>query len=144
MTDDWPDDVEEVETGERGRTEAAADLMDASEGQCLDSVDLKYLLIVNFLARPAAYQKTAMLSLSDKVTSHMVSYAGFSMAGGDYQIGYWDPWGEEQSFLEAGKNIAGVSATKARGPGWTVSAWDLARVLDGIIAVALPGASDAK
>jgi hypothetical protein len=82
--------------------------------------------------------------LSDGVTSHTVKGEGISVEGRTYWIHYSDPAGpgpDLGSFLQKGKNAAGVAAQPVEGiPGhWKITHEELIRVFDSIISSTAPG-----
>jgi len=137
----WPEVVEEV---------AVQDALDPQQ-QTLDEYvavttgadpeDLAYLMVMGLL-EALADGGSCILALSDRVTNHMVNGVGFFIRGRNYRIIFHDPWGPGQSFLQLGKNMAGVAAEPYQGGGFSVSHHELTRVLDSFIGLAKPDKAD--
>ena len=134
---EWPIEPDEVPLTEAPETERAelSDLVQFSQTN-EDELDAKYISVVSLLN--GLQQSPAILALSDEVTNHMVTAIGFSVQERTCKILYHDPWGPERgSFLQKGKNVAGVEAQPAEGQAgcWVVTHLELACVFDGAIVV---------
>jgi hypothetical protein len=131
----WPDAVEEV--GVHDARDPQQQTLDeyVAAPTSADPEDLAYLLVMRLL-EALADGSSCILALSDRVTNHMVSGIGFFVRGRSYRIIFHDSWGPGQSFLQLGKNMAGVAAEPYKGGGFSVSHHELTRVLDSFIGVA--------
>lgn len=139
MNDDdaWPDVVEEAVVRDTREPDPQR-LSDYTEStSSLDPEDLSYLMIMQLLCE-LSKGRPVVLMLSDKVTSHTVAALGFFIEDRSYRIIYHDTWGSAQSFLEYGKNVAGVAAERYEEYNWSVSHHQLSRVLDSYIAPSRP------
>lgn len=133
---DWPDEVEEVASAEPSETESASVAQLSAKSLAEDEEDQRYVYVVGLLA--SLSRGPSILAISDGVTNHCVPSSGIAVQGRTYWIYYQDPWGPERgSFLQKGKNVAGVEAQPVEGtPGcWAVTHEELMRVLDSAIVV---------
>jgi hypothetical protein len=130
--DAWPDVIEEAAVHD-SRDPDARQLNNYSQAAgSVDPEDSSYLMIMQLLQHLDG-ELPVFLTLSDRVTSHTVHATGFFIEDRTYRITYSDPWGY-QSFLEYGKNVAGVAAKRYGEYEWSVSHHELSRVLDSYIA----------
>jgi len=133
---DWPDETEAVDLSESSAVESIPVAELAAKVLDEDVEDRRYINVVDLLHKLP--QGPAILALSDGVTNHYVTSTGFSVEGRIYWIYYQDPWGPKRgSFLQKGKNIAGVEARPVEGkPGaWAITHEEMMRVLDSSIVV---------
>ena len=132
---DWPDAVESGEMREPA-AESIGLAQFVAKSTAEDDEDRKYVNVVGMLHK--LRNGPAILALSDGVTNHCVTSSGISVDGRTYWIYYMDPWGVDRgSFLQKGKNVAGVEARPAEGqPGmWAITHEELIRVLDSAITI---------
>jgi len=131
--DGWPDAIEEVKVHDT-RQAVVKDIADnvthtQPDPTPFDEEDLRYLSILELL-QMLKEGRSAVLSLSDKVTSHVVNAIGFFVRDRSYRIIYADPLGSQSTFLQEGRNVAGVSAEHYGEHAWSVSHHELVCVLD--------------
>jgi hypothetical protein len=136
--DGWPDIIEEVKVRDREHAVVhdLADCVADSQPRPIqfDREDGRYLWILELL-QMMKDGLSPILSLSDSVTSHVVNAVGFFVRDRSYRIVYGDPWGSEATFLQEGRNVAGIAAEHYRQVAWSVSHHELARVLDSAVAI---------
>ena len=135
---EWPEEAEEVESGE---TEAEANVaggLRPPDPPSPDADDERFIWNMGVLTRLRQRGMGAGLAFSDGVTNHVVTCLGILRAEGrQYIIGYLDSWGREGrgTFLEEGKNVAGVKARREEDDGttWSVTHEEFFRVFDKLI-----------
>jgi hypothetical protein len=129
----WPDETEEVAPREPSATESGNIAELAASSLADDEEDRRYVYIVGLLHQLSS---DSSLALSDGVINHVVASTGIAVEGRTYWIYYRDSWGPEGgSFLQKGKNVAGVEARPVEGASgcWAVNHEELMRVLDSAI-----------
>lgn len=134
---EWPDEAEEVEAVEaEAEAVGVAELRPAGAASP-DDDDEQFLRNMAFLTTLSQGGMGASFAFSDGVTNHVVTSLGLlRVEGRHYIIGYLDSWGREGrgTFLEEGKNVAGVKARPEdeKGIAWTVTHEEFFRVFDGM------------
>jgi hypothetical protein len=128
--DDWPD-IEEIPVEHKvdGEPGDLADFRSADSAMEADPEDTRWLtmmLVLNHISQTGE----GSLSLSDGFTSHVVGATAVFQEGRTYRVVYRDPW-LRASFLEEGRNVAGVRARRFGTQGhFSVSLEELILVLD--------------
>ena len=135
---EWPDDAEEVEAGEAEAEAAGVEGLRTPAPPSPDEEDERFIWNMGVLTRLRQRGMGAGLALSDGVTNHVVTCLGIlRVEGRQYIIGYLDSWGREGrgTFLEGGKNVAGVRARREDDDGttWSVTHEEFFRVFDELI-----------
>jgi hypothetical protein len=132
--EEWPDVIEEVEAhephpaepaglAELRRPERPADPLD-EDRQFLRQMEILYQL---------GSHTFGVISLSDGVTNHVVNGGGIATEGRHYLVLYHETYAPEAgTFLQEGRNVAGVKARAYGEPGvWAVTQEEFFRVYDG-------------
>lgn len=138
---EWPEEIEDIAAEESAEAEPATVAALVATSLPEDAEDRRYVKVVG---RLSGLTEVSMLMLSDGVTSHTVKFEGISAKGRTYLIHYYDPGGPGPglgSFLQKGKNAAGVAAQAVEGkPGhWKITHEELMRVFDDFISFTAPG-----
>jgi hypothetical protein len=135
---EWPDDAEEVEAEEVEAEAAGVEGLRRPGPASPDEDDERFLRNMATLTSVRRGGMGAGLAFSDGVTNHVVTCLGIlRVEGRHYIIGYLDSWGREGrgTFLEEGKNVAGVKARREdeEGVTWSVTHEEFFRVFDQLI-----------
>lgn len=129
---EWPDSMEDAETVDRKPVERveARDRFTAQPVSDHDD-DLRYVSQMMTLVK-LSEQELCVMGVSDGYTDHTVNFRKLYPEGRHYVIVYWEPWPIERgTFLEEGKNAAGVRARlyDSKNREWAITHEELFRVL---------------
>jgi hypothetical protein len=160
----WPDSAEEIEAAEP-EPMTAAEIKDATDNigsahaesptvSCTRPVAtptadpleedrrcIRQIGVLRNLGVNLGRGRGVTLHFSDGFTNHCVTAMGLVAQRRTYRVVYWDPWSAERgSFLQDGKNLAGVKAMPYGDSGrlWSITEEEFFRVFDSGIVISKP------
>jgi hypothetical protein len=137
----WPAEADEVPVTHAQDPEPFRDALDGGDAPLdRDPEDRAHLGVLDVL-REIRERGPVILMISDRITSHCVVASGYIIDGRGCEIVIMDP-APGHSFLEEGRNVAGVAARRQGEQTWRISHLDLAKVLDGAVTVRPAEATD--
>lgn len=124
---EWPGDLEETGVTHRAEVEDVARCEPGQRTLGADPEDDVYIKVMGVLEQVRRERKI-ILFLSDGVTSHCVSASRYAVDGRQILVEVMDPaW--TNSFLHAGRNVAGICAKETDREGFlSITHHELARV----------------
>lgn len=140
---EWPEEIEEIHATELHPIEAVnidtlrkreRDSSSVDDDLLEDGIYLSRIRVLTDIANNGS----AILALSDGVTNHMVVFRQIFTQSRQYMIVFKESWPPERgTFLQEGKNVAGVKAQAYDAPNslWMVTHNEFFKVYDGALHV---------